>query len=387
METMRGLYFEKTGEPEAVIQFTNTLTKPSPGPGQVRIRVKASPINPSDVYFIQGNYRFKPVFPQIGGLEGTGIIDALGEGVSPQDHGPMGRNRPLDEPGSLSQNRPSDESGSLGQNRPLDDRGSLSQSRSSGESGMEGSGAPLAVGMSVSFLHRGAWADYIIMPAKDIFVLPPDLPVEKAAQFIINPFTAWGLLEEVNLKEGDWLLLDAGTSAVSKLITQIAAGKRIRTILVVRDTAQVSELKALGAAAVVVFDEARFPDEIHSLTGGAGVAAALDSIGGKMGTALARALAIGGKMIVYGRMVNDDLQLNNADFIYRDIQLNGFGIRKWMESKTPGQMQQVVTQIADVLGQPDFSLGAVPYPPESFSEAIRASAAAGKSGKVILSFA
>src|ERR1700678_4213696 len=79
---MNTLAFNRTGSPEEVLQIIQK-EKPLPGDKEVLVKVLAVPINPSDIYFIEGKYRFKPEFPdQTAGLEGAGIVEKAGRGVS-----------------------------------------------------------------------------------------------------------------------------------------------------------------------------------------------------------------------------------------------------------------------------------------------------------------
>jgi hypothetical protein len=68
---MKILTFNKAGDPADVLSFSGK-EKPAPGDNEVLIKVLGSPIQPADVLFIEGRYRFKPEFPQTAGLEGAG---------------------------------------------------------------------------------------------------------------------------------------------------------------------------------------------------------------------------------------------------------------------------------------------------------------------------
>ncbi len=78
---MKAIRFHQPGKPEDVLKLEE-IAEPAPSPTQVLIKVKASPVNPSDILFIQGNYRRKPIYPQIAGLEGSGIIAECGKAVT-----------------------------------------------------------------------------------------------------------------------------------------------------------------------------------------------------------------------------------------------------------------------------------------------------------------
>src|SRR5689334_4918057 len=116
---MKAIYFKETGNMQDVLQL-GKFEIPQPKANEVRVKVLGSPINPSDIYFVSGTYRIKPVFPQKAGLEGAGVIEAVGKDVN------------------------------------------------------------LPVGSLVAFLQHGAWAEYNIIPEENLFVLPADFPLEKA---------------------------------------------------------------------------------------------------------------------------------------------------------------------------------------------------------------
>src|SRR5512141_2418478 len=97
---MRALQFEKAGEPGEVLRMRQ-LPVPEPGPGEVRLAMSLRPINPSDVLQVKGVYGRKPPLPAIAGLEGLGLVDALGPGVSGLSLGQ--RMVPLGAPGTWAE--------------------------------------------------------------------------------------------------------------------------------------------------------------------------------------------------------------------------------------------------------------------------------------------
>src|SRR5258706_5235247 len=183
---MKTLSFNRTGDAKDVLTLIEKEI-PVPGDNDVLIKVLVSPIHPADLMFIEGNNPYKRDFPQTAGIEGAGIIQASGKSI------------------------------------------------------------PDMEGKLVAFDAWGAWAEYIVVPAASIIILPDEFPVDKAAQFFLNPFTAWGLSETSNLKSGEWMLLSAANSTVSRIAIQLAKLRGIQVIAAVRDLKQADELKALGA--------------------------------------------------------------------------------------------------------------------------------------------
>lgn len=275
---------------------TGDLPKPVAGPGEVLVRVLRRTINPSDESFVRGKYRFQPEFPQIAGFEAAGVVE---DGALP-------------------------------------------------------------AGTLVSFFYKNAWAEYVAVPASVVYVLPKDFPLEKAAQFALNPFTAWGLLERAGVPAGGWLGLSAGNSAVSQIVAQLALLRGIHVAPVTRHAAP-GFIEAGGAAA-----------RIMELTGGAGLTAVLDSVGGPIGTELLKCMAPGGRFIVYGSASPEPLQVPNPTIVYKFVTISGFGIRSYMEGKTAPQKQDIAAELIRTIGADSFSLPvAAVYPLDEFRAALQ----------------
>ncbi len=233
---MRALRFHHFGPPAEALQLDD-LPEEAPGPGQVRLRLTHRPINPSDLLTISGHYGRLPRLPAVAGLEGVGRVAALGEGVTGWRVG---------------------------------DRA-----------------IPLGAG--------GTWRESVTVAAAQLLPVPDAVSDETAAQFVVNPVTAWVMLEEeLALRPGDWLAQTAAGSALGRLVIQLAQLRGYHTVNFVRRPEQVAELLALGADAVFCTDEADVAGRVRALTDGRGVAGALDAVGGETG-ALALALPAAGR--------------------------------------------------------------------------------------------
>src|SRR5438105_15605098 len=78
--SMKALVFESYGEPTQVLQLRE-VPLPEPGRNQLRVHMLASPINPSDLLTVRGDYGRTAPLPATPGYEGVGVIDAVGPGL------------------------------------------------------------------------------------------------------------------------------------------------------------------------------------------------------------------------------------------------------------------------------------------------------------------
>ena len=102
---------------------------------------------------------------------------------------------------------------------------------------------------------RGTWCEYVLVSPNQLIPVHDHVNDQTAAQFIVNPVTAWVMLtSELNLQPGDWLQTAAG-STLGQLVIQLGQMKGFKTINLVRRREQVDELLALGADAVVCTED------------------------------------------------------------------------------------------------------------------------------------
>lgn len=253
------------GQPLEVLQLEQ-IAQPEPQAGEVRVRLEAATINPSDYGMIGGSYGRLRELPAVAGREGVGVVDLTGEGVTGVEPGTRVR-------------------------FPGDD---------------------------------GAWQEYACIAAEELLVVPEAVPVEQAAISFINPPTAYCLLRKIiDLKPGDWIVQNAGNSAVGLSVIQMAKAFGYKTISQVRREELVEPLKAMGADHVVL-EGSGWPKQIDELTGGAPVKLALNSIGGESATDQIKALGDGGTQVTFGGMVGDKVRFPTRFLIFNDVRLVGF---------------------------------------------------------------
>lgn len=323
---MKAVQFESLGLPKEVLKVVE-LPTPEPAAGEVRIKVTKANIIPADIMFIQGMYGIRPELPQVAGFEATGTIDAAGEGVD------------------------------------------------------------MPVGMGVIFTGTGVWAEYVCVSAKAVIPKPPAMSDEIACQAFVNPFTAYGMLMEADLKAGDWLMLTAAASAFSKFVIQLAASRGINVIGTVRRDDQKQALIDLGAKAIINEQTENIFKAVKIATDGAMVNAAFDAVGGPLGDKVLNALTFSGKMFVYGALSLQPIPLNNGLLIFKNLTIKGFWLSTWMTSLTKEQRYSITPQVLGMLAKQDLKADIeATYTIDDVQKAIAHMETPGRSGKILFSF-
>jgi NADPH:quinone reductase-like Zn-dependent oxidoreductase len=331
---MRAVVFDEFGEPAEVLQLRD-VPIPQPRPGEVCVRMLASPINPSDLMTVRGTYGKKPNLPATPGYEGAGIVEAAGRGL-------------------------------LG---------------------------GFFLGKRVAVLNRetGNWADRTVLPAKQVIPLSSHLSLEQAAMFFVNPATAYVMTREfLKIPRNEWFLQTAAGSALGRMVIRLGKHYGFKTLNIVRRAEQVEELKALGADAVLVFNDKEHTREalksqVMELTQNQGVKYAIDPVGGETGSAVVGCLGQHGRLLVYGTLDDEPLTFSSRQLMTVGSRVEGFWLSRWMGSLGLFGKLKLVRDITQLMRKGVLvSEVSQTYPLEQIAEAVRQSEKPGRGGKVLL---
>jgi len=214
--------------------------------------------------------------------------------------------------------------------------------------------------------------------------VPDSLDDKTAAGFYINPITVLGLVETSAVPKGGWLLQTAAGSVLGRQMVQYAQHIGLNLISVVRRASSVDELKALGAEHVINSAEEDIGKRVREITGGKGVDAAVDPIGGETSGKVLSTLKRGGVLRVYGTLSGDTMNIRTRD-IMAGRKLDGFIIYSWLpglgEQESRKRKEKALQLLADKILTP---LNGDTYPLEKFKEAITASQEPGRGAKLFL---
>ena len=325
---MKAAVFERFGDPEEVLQVRE-VPEPEPGPGQVRARMLVSPIGPADLLLVRGEYGHRPKLPATPGTEGVGIVEA-GRGL-------LGR---------------------------------------------------LLVGRRVAVLNEtgGNWQEKVVVSAQRVVPLSRHVPDDQAATFFINPATAFIITRLVlKVPPRAWLLQTAAGSALGKMVIRLGRHFGFRTINVVRRREQAEELLQAGGDATIVTESESIEDRVQALTGGEGVLFAMDAVGGTTGSAVARSLARGGRLLVYGTLAEEPLSLASRMLFLGVKRIEGFWLSEWANRQRLWTMLWLFRRIQGLMAKGVLSTDIGPvFPLDEIKAAVRQASTPGRHGKILL---
>jgi len=290
MRLQQAIRHHSFGKPHEVLKLEQ-VGVPEPAAGEVRVRLLAAAINPSDYGMIGGSYGHLRELPAVAGREGVGEIDALGAGV----HG-------------------------------------------------------ASLGDRVRFPgDAGAWQEFACAPLDELLQVPAAVPVEQAALSFINPPTAYCLLKKIiDLQPGDWVVQNAGNSAVGVSVIQMAKAFGFKTISQVRREEVVAPLKAMGADHVVL-EGSHWTKSVKELTGGAPIRLAINSIGGESAIDQIKVLGDGGTQITIGGMVGDLVRFPTRFLIFNAVHLRGFWWDQWVREQGVAEVKEVMDVVYQMM--------------------------------------
>ncbi|HZT57570.1 MAG TPA: zinc-binding dehydrogenase [Pyrinomonadaceae bacterium] len=249
---------------------------PRPGHGQVLVRMTAAPINPSDLSFIRGTYGIKKRLPVVPGLEGSGEAVAAGGGLL----------------------------------------------------------ARYLLGKRVACAAPadgdGTWAEFMLAEASHCIPLRKGTDTEQAATMIVNPFTAWALLEEAKKLRAEAVVQTAAASALGRMIVRLAVARGVHLVNVVRRAEQVELLKREGAGYVLDSSADDFDERLRELCTRLRATVAFDAVAGEMTGRVLNAMPARSTAIVYGALSLQGCVVDPRSLIFQRKSVRGFWLSDWL---------------------------------------------------------
>lgn len=275
--------------PESLAPHLDLAEVPLPAlrPGQVLIAVGMAPVNPSDLFFVQGGYGQPRTEGIPAGFEGMGRVIAA-------------------------------------------------------------EGADGLIGQRVAFLGTGtgSWAAHAISDAALCIPLRDDLDDADGAALIVNPLTAVALIERVRGAGATACVINAAGSQLGRLMLGLARDEGIAAIAVIRRPEQAEEMRALGAAEVLVQTDPDFPAQTRAAMRALKPRVLLDAVADQATADLFFAMPQGAVWVNYGKLSDQPPRLDQmGQFIFMDKRIEGFWLSRWLPAAAPDRRAAVIAQV------------------------------------------
>ncbi len=237
--TMKAMRVAECGGPEKLL--LDQIAIPQPAAGQVLVKIAAIGVNFIDIYFRSGLY--KADLPITLGMEASGVVEAIGEGVT-----------------------------------------------------------GLVPGDRVAYsMQRGSYAEYAVVPAWQLVKVPLAVNFQQAAAVMLQGMTAHYLTHSTfPLTSEHTALVHAAAGGTGQLVVQMAKMRGATVIATVGSAEKVALAKAAGADHVILYNEQDFAVESKALTGGKGVHVVFDSVGASTFMKGLDSLRPRGMMVTFG---------------------------------------------------------------------------------------
>lgn len=266
------------------------------------IEVEASPINPSDLAFMQGAYNIVKALPAIPGFEATGRVVATGK----------------------------ESTSWLGKRVSC-----FSQDEKS-----------------------GCWAKHLVSSTQNCFQIPEDISLQESATLIINPLTAIGMFEMAQKVKAKTIVMNAAGGRVPALIRVLAAQHQINTLNIFRKKPLDSILAELRQEdlSLISSDEnfeqdlkAKFPKEEPVII--------FDAVGGLQSGLLFNLASDGSQLVLYGGLSNQALgNVDVLEMIFHRKSVVGFNLNDYIAEKNhQKEREELFKQVLDLVQNPKYS--------------------------------
>ena len=263
---MRAIAVTEPGGPEVMVVGEQPV--PQLNGGELLVKVAAAGVNRADCMQRRGDYPPPPGASDILGLEVSGTVAALGEGVSGWQVGD-----------------------------------------------------PVC-----ALLAGGGYAEYCAVPAPQCLPVPAGVDLVDAAALPEVALTVWtNVFERGGLKPGETLLVHGGSSGIGTMAIQLASALGATVFVTAGSTEKCDACEALGAARAFNYREVDFVEAVRSVTGGVDVV--LDMVGGPYLDSNLGLLNLDGRLVIIALMGGARAEINLATLMRRRLIVTGTTLR------------------------------------------------------------
>ncbi len=283
---MRAAVFDKPGIEN--LKVMDNVEKPKlANPDNVLIKVKVAGLNPIDNVVVSGSIPTVRPIPHIPGAQVSGIVDEIASQVSSLKKG---------------------------------DRVVIHNKVFDGICDMCLSGLDMICrnGGLISVITNGGFAEYIVVPQRNVFKIPDDMDWDLAASLPVTVLTPFHALNEARMKINEFLLVFGATGNTGMIATQLGKRMGARVIAVSKE----EWVRDFGAD-YIIRDYDRIVEQVREITSGKMADVVLNSLGIKTWDSSFESTGINGRLVSFGGLTGADVKLNIQSLYSRQIKLIG----------------------------------------------------------------
>jgi len=289
---MKAIYLKEHGGPD-VLTF-GELPEPRPQRDQVQIRLRFAALNRLDLWVRKGWPGLKLDYPHIPGADGAGEISAIGPGVTDIQIG---------------------------------ERVVINSNLGCGHCSfcLAGKDNLCANWRLLGETISGTYAEFVVVPARNVLPLPEGFPYEEAAAASLVFHTAWhSLMQRANLKAGETVLVVGASGGVNTASIQIAKLAGAHVIVVGSSAEKLALAESLGADVLINRSkEENWSKAVYNQTARAGVDVVVDNVGAGSMPHSMRAARKGGRILTVGNSAGPVFEIDNRYVFGKHLSILG----------------------------------------------------------------
>lgn len=286
MSTMRAAVFDKHGIEN--LRVRDDVEKPKlVNPDDVLIKVKVAGVNPIDNTVVSGSIITVKPMPHIPGAEISGTIEEAGNEANGLKKGDR----------------------VLIYNKVFDGTCDICLS------GLE---MICRNGGLISVITNGGFAEYIVVPQRNVFKIPDDMDWDLAASLPVTALTPFHALNEARMKINEFLLVFGATGNTGMIATQLGKKMGAKVIAIAKE----EWVRDFGADYVIA-DYGRTVEHVREITSGKMSDVVINSLGVETWDSSFESIGIDGRLVTFGGLTGADVKLNIQSLYSRQIKLIG----------------------------------------------------------------
>ena len=288
---MKALYYDEFKGHKGI--KVGNFPVPKIAHNEVLVRVKAFSLNHLDVWVMSGNYPVLVPLPHVFGSDASGVVEKAGKSVQHIKEGDM----VIVFPGLSC--------------------GHCERCMSRHDNECEDFSI-------IGIKNDGVSAEYVKVPASNIFKKPEGLSFEEAAGIGVTYTTAWNsFIVRAGIKQGETVLIHAAGSGVGTALVQVAKLYHAHVITTVGDDWKVPKAQELGADFVINHRKEDFAEAVKRITKGELADIAVDHVGKATFNKSLSCLKKGGRIVTFGATSGDEVPLSLRYIFGKNITMHG----------------------------------------------------------------